>query len=82
MNNGLLGLHKGWAIARRFDWGWSFLGPGWFGWGLPKHADAMRTAVFSTKVEAQAALRKCRDEAKFKITKVIITVAENRHWKF
>lgn len=81
MNNGLCGVHGGWAVARKFDWGWSLLGPGWFGWGLPPHADGCRTSVFLTKKMAMTHLRGVRDGGQFKVLPVMVQVIENRHWR-
>jgi len=78
MNNGLCGVHKGWAIIRNFEWGPALLGPGWFGWNLPPHADGVRTSVFSTRREARKALKEVKDRGVFKITKVRVTITEDR----
>lgn len=81
MNNGLCGVHGGWAVAHKFDWGWSLLGPGWFGWGVPAHAAGCGASVFKTKKAAAEALAPVRTDGEFKIIRVIVTVAENRHWR-
>jgi hypothetical protein len=81
VNNGLCGVHAGWAVALKFDHGWSLLGPGWFGWGLPAHADGCRTSVFSTKKAATEAMRGKAFGESFKIVRVIVNVVENRHFK-
>lgn len=78
MNNGICGVHKGWAVIRDFNWGPALLGPGWFGWCLPPHADGVRTAVFSTRKAAREALKQHLVIDKCKITKVIVSITEDR----
>ena len=80
MNNALAGVHQGWAVASKFEWGWSLLGPGWFGWGLPSHADGVRTAVFSTRKAAREALAKTNNPNnwKFRIMRVQCMIVERR----
>ena len=82
MNNGMVGVSKGWSISHKFDFGWAFLGPGWFDWKIPSHALGIRTSVFTTRKEAVEALKKIRvmgNRGKFRIIRVLGLVVEMRH---
>lgn len=82
MNNGLASLNMGWAIAHKFDWGWSYLGYGWFDWKTYDHLEGVSgTCVFRTKKKALEGIKqiKSRRREKFRAVKVICSVIEARH---
>lgn len=84
MNNGLASLHKGWAIAHKFDWGWSYLGYGWFDWKTYPHLAGVQTCIFATRREAMKGIKEInynKERGKFKIIRVIFSVVEERHLK-